>query len=201
MDGLPFSQAAQNNEKPIADVLAQRLADAGSVLEIGSGTGQHAVAFARRFPHLRWQPSEHPDALATLRPRCSAARLSNLASPLKLDISALPWSVAPADAVYTANTLHIVSADIVERFFSGCGAMARSGDRLLVYGPFNYRGSYTSESNQQFDAWLKARNPDSGIRDFAWVDGLARAAGYRLLEDKAMPANNRLLCWEQAPAT
>lgn len=198
MDGLPFSQAAENNREPIGSELGRLLAGAASVLEIGAGTGQHAVAFAQRFPALRWQPTEHPDALASLRPRCEAAALPNLAQPLALDITRQPWTVAAAGALYTANTLHIVSEGTVEAFFAGAAQWAPPACRILVYGPFNYDGAFTSESNRQFDAWLRARDPASGIRDFEWVNALAQAAGFSLLEDIAMPANNRLLCW-QAP--
>jgi hypothetical protein len=192
---LPFSPAAENNRQPIGDLLQRLLADCRSVLEIGAGTGQHAVAFAARFPWLSWQPSEHPDALAMLQPRCAAAALPNLRPPVALDIATQPWAVDWPDAAYTANTLHIVSKATVEDFFTGCGLMGSSGSRLLVYGPFNYAGKYTAESNARFDQWLKARDPASAIRDFEWVNALADRAGYSLLEDNAMPANNRLLCW------
>jgi hypothetical protein len=192
---LPFSQAAENNLQPIGEHLQRLLADCRSVLEIGAGTGQHAVAFGARFPWLSWQPTEHPDALAMLEPRCAAAVLPNLRPPVSLDIAAGPWAVDWPDAVYTANTLHIVSEATVRDLFTACGAQGRAGSRLLVYGPFNYAGAYTAESNARFDQWLKARDPASAIRDFEWVNALADSAGYRLLEDNAMPANNRLLCW------
>ena len=135
--------------------------------------------------------------MATLRPRCEAAALANLAQPVALDITARPWSCDWPDALYTANTLHIVATAVVEALFAECGLRARDASRLIVYGPFNYGGDYTSDSNAQFDDWLHERDPQSGIRDFEWVNELAGAAGYGLLEDIAMPANNRLLCWEQ----
>jgi len=195
-DGLPFSQPAENNSGPILGHLQRLLEQAKTVVELGAGTGQHAVAFARALPHIHWQPTEHPPSMATLRPRCEAAALANLAPPAALDITARPWSCAWPDALYTANTLHIVAEGVVEALFAECGVRARRASRLIVYGPFNYGGRYTCESNAQFDDWLHARDPQSGIRDFEWVDELAGAAGYRLLEDTAMPANNRLLCWE-----
>jgi cyclopropane fatty-acyl-phospholipid synthase-like methyltransferase len=197
VDGLPFSQAAENNAAPIGAQLERLLAGATQVLELGAGTGQHAVAFAARFPHLLWQPTEHPDALPMLQPRCAAAGLRNLLPPVALDICDLPWSVPAADALYTANTLHIVSPAAVEALFRACEQWAAPGSLLLVYGPFNYRGAYTAHSNARFDAWLRERDPRSGIRDVEWVEGLARAAGYAQLEDIAMPANNRLLCWQR----
>jgi SAM-dependent methyltransferase len=194
--GLPFAQSAENNREPILAELPRLLEDRNSVLEIGAGTGQHAVAFAGALTHVQWQPTEHPDTLVTLRPRVEAAALANLASPAALDIAEGPWPSVWPDAVYTANTLHIVSRELVEQLFHALGEHATPGSRLLVYGPFNYNGSFTTPSNEQFDAWLRERNPVSGIRDFEWVDGLAQAAGYALVEDVTMPANNRLLCWE-----
>jgi hypothetical protein len=125
-----------------------------------------------------------------------AAKLANLAEPLVLDIEEQPWSVPAPGAIYTANTLHIVSETLVEAFFRGCGDLARLGTQLVVYGPFNYAGRFTTESNARFDEWLKQRDPQSGIRDFEWVNELAANAGYRLSADHAMPANNRLLHWE-----
>jgi hypothetical protein len=192
-DGLPFSQAAANNREPILGELRRLLADAQEVLEVGAGTGQHALHFAAQLPQLRWLPTEHPAALAVLRMRCNPPPLANLAEPAALDILVQPWPAA--DTVYTANTLHIVSKGSVEAFFEGCAASP--AQRLIVYGPFSYGGRFTSESNERFDAWLRERDGASGIRDFETVDGLARAGGFSLMEDIAMPANNRLLCWER----
>lgn len=201
MSELPFSQAAENNRTAILAELQRRLADARSVLEIGAGTGQHAVYFAAALPGLRWQPTEHPAALATLKPRCAAARLANflpnLAEPQALDMQRGPWPAPWPDAIYTANTLHIVAKHMVESLFKGCGKHASEGSQLLVYGPFNYAGRFTSPSNAQFEEWLKARDAASGIRDQEWVNALAADAGYVLEEDLAMPANNRLLCWRK----
>ena len=196
MESLPFSQAAENNREPILQQLRRFLRDAESVMEIGAGTGQHATYFASQLPHLVWRPTEQPDALATLGPRCQAAGLANVAAPVALDMAVRPWPGPWPDAIYTANTLHIVSEALVAEFFGACGEQASAGSLLLVYGPFNYNGQYTAASNERFDGWLKERDVRSGIRDFEWVDGLANAAGYGLLEDVAMPANNRLLCWE-----
>jgi precorrin-6B methylase 2 len=198
VDGLPFSQAADNNRAPILAELRSLLAGARSVVEIGAGTGQHAVAFAQALPQLSWQPTEHPDALPTLAPRCAAAALPNLAPQQALDITDRPWPIDWTDAVYSANTLHIVGTDVIETLFAECAARAAAGSRLIVYGPFNYGGAYTSESNARFDQWLRERDSASGIRDFEWINGLADAAGYALHSDTAMPANNRLLCWECA---
>lgn len=198
MPTLPFSQAAKNNAPFILTELARLLHDSHSALEIGAGTGQHAVAFAEALPSISWQPTEHPSALTTLQPRCELATLTNLLAPKALDIGARPWEVSASDAVYTANTLHIVSAELVESFFDGLAQLQEPGSLLVVYGPFNYDGRFTTQSNENFDAWLKDRDPRSGIRDFEWVDGLAASAGYALEEDIEMPANNRLLVWRMA---
>lgn len=200
MSSLPFSRAAQNNAEFILAELTRllanhELADHQSVLEIGSGTGQHAVAFAEALPTVQWQPTEHPDALALLRPRCELSDSSNLLAPLPLDIDARPWGVTASHAVFTANTLHIVSSALVEAFFDGVAKLQPSDSLLIVYGPFNYDGRFTTPSNENFDAWLKDRDPRSGIRDFEWVDDLAANCGLALEEDIAMPANNRLLVW------
>jgi hypothetical protein len=197
---LPFSQAAENNRGPILAELPRLLGDARSVLEIGAGTGQHAVAFSGALPALQWQPTEHPDALPWLRPRCMQQGPDNLLPPRALDILAWPADLPWADALYTANTFHIVAAETVQALFAVCAERGTAGSRLIVYGPFNYDGAFTSASNEQFDGWLRARDSASGIRDFEWVNGLAEAAGYRLVEDIAMPANNRLLCWEKHDA-
>ncbi|MEM8491313.1 MAG: DUF938 domain-containing protein [Pseudomonadota bacterium] len=194
---LPFSQAAANNSEPILAQLRSLLADRQCVLEIGAGTGQHAVHFALALPHLEWLPTEHPHALAKLRLRCEAAQTSNVRAPVALDIVTGPWPSPWPDTIYTANTLHIVAIDLVEALFVACGERAKAGSLLIVYGPFNYGGRYTSESNESFDEWLKDRDPRSGIREQEWVDTLANQAGYELKQDVAMPANNRLLVWEK----
>ena len=196
-DGLPYSQAAANNRGPILEQLQRLLVGRESVVEVGAGTGQHALHFARALPGIHWQPTEHPDVLETLGLRCSGAGLPNLAEPLALDILTRPWPVQTPDAFYTANTLHIVAWETVEVFFAACGEHAKTGTLLFTYGPFNYGGRFTSESNERFDGWLRERDSASGIRDFERVDACAQAAGFGLLEDISMPANNRLLCWQQ----
>ena len=199
MKDLPYSQAAANNREPILALLRTILAGPRSVLEVGAGTGQHAVFFAEALPAVRWQATERADALSMLQPRLSRAHLPNLPEPQPLDIADQPWPVAKADAIYTANTLHIVAEDLVEAFFRGCGEVGQAGTPLIVYGPFNYGGEFTTESNAHFDLWLKDRDPRSGVRDFEWVNALAGDAGYDLRGDYEMPANNRLLYWEKAP--
>ncbi|MEE4144846.1 MAG: DUF938 domain-containing protein [Halieaceae bacterium] len=198
LESLPFSQACENNKAAILEVLSKVFADRREVLEIASGTGQHACHFAAHMPWLRWQPTELPENLALLGPRCRTYEGANLLPPGALDVRANPWPLTVPDALFTANSLHIMAWSAVEQFFAGLARHAGSDVVLAVYGPFNYRGEYTSASNARFDQWLAQQNPDSAIRDFEAVDALAAAAGFSLEADNAMPANNRLLVWRKA---
>jgi hypothetical protein len=168
------------------------------VLELGSGSAQHATWFAEFMPWLRWQPTDVPANLELLAPRCEAYRGENLLRPKPLDVTRPPWNVAVPDAVFTANSLHIMSFAAVVKLFETLGQLAQPGTLLVVYGPFNYDGQYTSESNARFDDWLAQQHPDSAIRDFEKVDVLAQSAGFVLEADYAMPANNRLLVWRKS---
>jgi uncharacterized protein DUF938 len=193
----PFSQACENNKRAILAVLQEAFANVDRVLEIGSGTGQHAVFFAESMPWLRWQPSDRAENLPGIRAWCKAAGLRNLADPLELDVTAVQWAIASTSAVFSANTAHIMSWSSVELFIAGVGARLDSGGVFCLYGPFNYDGRYTSASNAQFDAWLHSRDPFSAIRDFEAIERLAQAAGLALDADHAMPANNRTLVWRK----
>ena len=193
----PHSESCERNREPILAVLRDHFHAIGRVLEIGSGTGQHAVYFGAALPHLTWQTSDLPEQHAGIRQWLAEAALPNVLPPLALDVAARPWPVPRVDAVFSANTLHIMAWERVRDFFAGLPEVLSPGARLVVYGPFNYGGRYTSESNARFDAWLKARDARSAIRDFAAVDELAQKAGLRLLEDRAMPANNRCLIWRR----
>jgi hypothetical protein len=194
---LPFSQACENNKSFILDVLRRCFAGRCEVLEIASGTGQHATHFAANMPWLRWQPTELPQNLPLLQPRCTAYAGDNLLDPVALDVRQAPWPLAVPDAVFSANTLHIMALPTVERFFEVLGQCAGDDVVLAIYGPFNYGGYYTSDSNARFDQWLAQQHPDSAIRDFEAVDSLAVAAGFALQDDHEMPANNRLLVWRR----
>jgi cyclopropane fatty-acyl-phospholipid synthase-like methyltransferase len=167
------------------------------VLEVGSGTGQHAVHFAAAMPWLSWQCSDRPEHLPGIRLWLDEARLPNTPAPLELDVRG-GWPRRRFDAVFSANTLHIMGWPEVRQFFDGIDAVLDAEGVLAVYGPFNYGGEYTSDSNREFDAWLKARDPRSGIRDFEAVDALAREIGLTLMDDVAMPANNRMLVWRRS---
>jgi len=194
---LILSDACERNKAPILEVLRTELAAAASVLEIGSGTGQHAVHFAAGLPHLTWQPSDLAENLPALAERVRLQAVPNLRAPLTLDVRDDPWPVTPLDAVFSANTLHIMAWSAVLEFFRGVGSVLQAPGVLCVYGPFRYHGRHTSNSNAEFDCWLKARDPDSGVRDFGTLDALARARGLSLAADHAMPANNRMLVWRK----
>ncbi len=194
----PFSQACENNKAPILQVLKQAFSDVSQVLEVGSGTGQHAVYMAEHLPHLKWQPSDQSVYLPGVRLWCSEYAGDNLLAPVELDVTQAQWPVVQADAVFTANTLHIMSWAMVEVFFKGVGALLPEAGKLCIYGPFNYQGAYTSESNQAFDHYLRERDPLSGIRDFEAIEQLAKSAGFTLVTDHAMPANNRLMEWRKS---
>ncbi|AZG73002.1 DUF938 domain-containing protein [Shewanella livingstonensis] len=194
LEQLPFSQACDNNKQPILTLLAEWFANRVNILEIGSGTGQHSVYFAKHLPHARWQPSDQQHYLPTLQSRLNIQTSPNLQHAIPLDVIQ-PWPqfTSQIDAIFTANTLHIMSKTMVEAFFVGVGHVLADSGSLVIYGPFNYQGQFTSDSNQQFNLWLQHNNPDSGIRDIEWISQLAKLQGLTLQEDIAMPANNRLL--------
>jgi SAM-dependent methyltransferase len=193
----PYSEACERNRAPILEVLREVFADRSSVLEIGSGSGQHAVYFGAGLPHLTWQTSEMPDNHAGIQAWLEEARLPNVLPSLALDVNSDDWPRQRYDAVFSANTLHIVAWQEVGRMFAGVGRLLPPGGILAIYGPFNYGGRYTSDSNARFDDSLKARDPASGIRDFERVDALARSYGFGLVRDSPMPANNRTLVWRR----
>lgn len=189
------SEACERNKGPILAILASAFANTRKVLEIGSGTGQHAVHFAAHLPHLLWQPSDTGTYLAGLRERIAGEGTPNLLPALELDVRDQPWQVDSVDAIFTANTLHIMGWAAVQDLFRGVGAVAPA--LLCIYGPFRYGGKYTSASNSEFDRYLRARDPESGIRDFEDVNTLSGEQGLHLLADHAMPANNQLLIWQK----
>jgi SAM-dependent methyltransferase len=195
---LPFSSASERNKDPILRVLVDAFRDCREVLEIGSGTGQHAVHFARNLPHLNWQPSELAENIPDLMERIAREGPSNLRTPVTLDVCKQPWPVERVDGVFSANTLHIMDWASVGELFQGIGPVLNAGGVLCVYGPFRYGGRFTTESNAAFDLDLKACDPASGIRDFEAVNELAEKQGLTLLADHAMPANNQTLVWTRA---
>lgn len=192
----PFSAASERNREPILAVLREHFADRRSVLEIGSGTGQHAVYFSEALPQLIWQTSDRDENHEGIRLWLADAASPNIKTPLTLDVGGA-WPTQQYDAIYSANTLHIMSWAEVEQMFARLPQVMTSDAKLAVYGPFNYEGQFTSDSNAAFDAALRAAVPHRGIRDFEAVDILARRAGLQLVEDRAMPANNRCLVWQR----
>jgi SAM-dependent methyltransferase len=194
------SEAAERNKGPILEIISKEFANTRRVLEIGSGTGQHALHFASRLPHLSWQPSDTGEHLPALRERLHLERVANLRPVIELDVRTEPWPVEPVDGIFSANTLHIMSWSSVEHFFRGVGQALTAPGVLCLYGPFRYGGRYTSDSNAVFDDYLRKRDPESGIRDFQALDELARAQGLRASADHAMPANNQLLVWQRDAA-
>ncbi|MFC3551937.1 DUF938 domain-containing protein [Lysobacter cavernae] len=201
----PYAPACDRNRDPILAVLQRHFRDRRQVLEVGSGTGQHAVYFAAALPWLRWQCSDRAEALPGIRLWLEDAALANTPAPVALDVTSGPWPRASGeggrfDAAFSANTLHIMAWPQAEACFAGLDGVLAEDAVVAVYGPFNYHGACTSDSNREFDGWLKARDPASGIRDFEAVDALARAIGLRLVEDVAMPAHNRCLVWRRGGA-
>lgn len=193
----PYSESSEQNRDPILAVLREAFADRQQVLEIASGTGQHAVHFGAALPHLIWQTSELPENHAGILAWLEEAGLANVLPPLALDVNDPDWPVGMVDAVFNANTVHIVGWPAVERMFAGIGRVLAPGGIVCIYGPFNYGGRFTSESNARFDLWLKNRDPESGVRDFEAIDALAAAQGLELIDDVEMPVNNRTLIWRR----
>lgn len=192
----PFSQACENNKGPILEVLKTAFNKTKSVLEVGSGTGQHSVFFAEQLPHLQWYTSDRRINHEGINLWHKEANLTNLHGPLELDLN-YAWPVNNVDAIYTANTFHIVSWQLVEQFFKGVTTHLVSQGVVCIYGPFKYQGQFTSASNEEFDRFLTQRDPFSGIRDFEAIEQLARHAGLTLISDTAMPANNQLLVFKR----
>jgi SAM-dependent methyltransferase len=194
---LPFSEACERNKGPILEALRDAFADRRRVLEIGAGTGQHAVHFAQQLPALHWQPTDRAEYLGDLARRIEAEGTGNLGRPMELDVLHEPWPALSADAIYSANTLHIMSWPAVEALFAGLPRVIDGDAVLAIYGPFRYGGRFTTASNAEFDCGLRARDPASGIRDFEAVDALAQRIGFKLVVDHAMPANNQLIVWRR----
>ena len=192
----PFSPSCDRNRDPILEVLRIYFADRYTALEIGSGTGQHAVYFAEALPHLIWQPSDLAENLPGIALWLEEAQLPNVLSPIVIDAKH-EWPTKKYDAVFTANTLHIMSWREVQALFAKLSLVLSRDAVVAIYGPFNYEGKFTSESNASFNEWLKARGAHMAIRDFEAVNALANNIGLQLVTDIAMPANNRMLVWRR----
>lgn len=196
MTDLPFSQACENNKQAIIEIIKPLFLGDCLVLEVGSGTGQHGEYFARMMPELRWQLADRPEYQSSLMLRQQLSGSNNLLAPLCLDVDS-PLPIEKADHVFSANTVHIMAWPQVERLFTAVQSVLKPAGYFCLYGPFNYQGQYSSDSNANFDQWLKARDPASAIRDFEKISDLARNAGLDFQCDHTMPANNRCLVWRK----
>ena len=190
---LPFTQACENNKGPILERLRNVFSAPGKVLEIATGTGQHAVHFADALPHLQWQPTEHPDAAHLAPARLERAALPNILPMLELDVGQSPWPVNTFQWVFSANTAHIMAWSEVEQMFLRIGDLLPGDGAFCLYGPFNHHGRFNSEGNREFDRTLKSRAAHMGLRDIDDLEALAETAGLALKEIYEMPANNRML--------
>ncbi len=192
-----YSAACDQNKDPILKVIKPLLLNAKSVLEVGSGTGQHCVYFAKELPHLTWQASDQSMYLPSVNAWIDDAKLANTPKEIELNVD-LNWPEDKYQAIYSANTVHIMSWEMVLNFFKGVGQVLDKGGVFILYGPFNYNGEYTSANNANFDLWLKDQNPLSAIRDFESLDELAKLHNLILTDDIEMPANNRVLVWKKS---
>ncbi|EXJ16995.1 DUF938 domain-containing protein [Imhoffiella purpurea] len=192
----PYAPSCDENKAPILAVIRPLFETARSLLEIGSGTGQHAVCFAAAMPHLIWQTSDMAENLPGIHAWLDEADLPNLAPPIVLDTTR-DWPEGPFDAVFSANTAHIMPFEAVEAMFAGVGRVLAPGGYFALYGPFNRDGAFTSDSNRRFDAWLKSQDTRMGVRDLADLHALASQAGLRPVAEHPMPANNLTLVWQR----
>lgn len=199
MDARDIAPAAERNQQPILEVLARVLPSRGLVLEIGSGTGQHVAHFAKALPTLTFQPSERDVARhASIAAWAAAGNLPNVKPPLVLDVTQRPWPVAAADAVVCINVIHIAPWEATLALMAGAGMILPAGGVLVTYGPYLRGGAHTSQSNEAFDASLRASDARWGLRDIDTVAKVAGPAGLALEETVPMPANNFTLVWRKS---
>jgi SAM-dependent methyltransferase len=196
-DSKQYAPACERNRSYILEVLRELLPYTGKLLEVGSGSGQHAAWFAPEFPGLLWQPTDTKENLPSIRAWCSEAGAPNLCEPFVLDLSSHEWPSQHYDAIVCINTIHIVAWPLVQNLFAGAGRSLKPGGIFYAYGPYRYRNRPLEPSNENFDEWLQQRDPVSGIREFETVNELAASHGLEFVEDRAMPANNRSICWRK----
>ena len=197
---LPDAPACARNREPILAHLRRLLVNGKQLLEVGSGTGQHAVYFAPQLPHLTWHTSDRAENLPGIRAWLAAAPADNLREPLQLDVSG-EWPALAVDAIFTANTLHIMSTESVQDFFRALPQVLEPRGLLVVYGPVKIAGAFVGPTNENFDRQLRQRDPHSGIRDLEWLDELALGAGLAREELNDLPANNQLMVWRRMTET
>jgi len=194
----PFAESCVQNQDVILNKLTQLCPVSANVLEVGSGTGQHAVYFAKHLKHLNWYTSDRIANHVGIKQWLDESQLTNTHYPFELDVTDSKWPDISIDIIFTANTIHIMGKSEVEDFFSGVGENLNNEGQFIIYGPFNYNGLYSSESNAQFDIWLKQQNPKSCIKDFDFLNSLAKQSGLEFKHDIDMPANNKILCWQKS---
>ena len=197
MPTKPYAESCDQNRDAILAVIQPLLSNSKSVLEIGSGTGQHAVYFSEKLPHLIWHTSDRKENIAGIKLWLDENGGKNTPRPIELDVTQEVWPDISCDTIFTANTCHIMNQQSVDAMFNCIGSLIPDGGQLIIYGPFNYNRQYTSDSNERFDQWLKSRDPESGIRNFEDLNILAEKTGMRLVDDYQMPANNRILHWRK----
>ncbi len=193
----PYAESCDQNREPIFHIIKPYLTSRKSVLEIGSGTGQHAIYFADKLPHITWHTSDREEYHGGIVQWLDDSCLANVRKPMLLDVSGSPWPKINVDAVFSANTTHIMRWQDVQALFAGVGKVLIENGIFMLYGPFNFNGRFTSESNMQFDQRLKSRDPFSGIRNFEDLDKLAELAGMQFVNNYEMPYNNRILVWQK----
>lgn len=193
-----YTAAFERNREPITDALREALGESRRVLEIGSGSGQHAAWFASAFPRITWCPTDLPAMLPSIEAWRADHAGDNIEPARALDVFSSDWSAIAFDAVVTINTLHIVSFEGVRSILAGAAAGLPPGGLLFVYGPFRFDGRPLEASNSNFDAWLRERDPESGLRRFEDVDHVAAGHGLRFECDRPLPANNHALWWRKA---
>ena len=189
----PYSESCDQNKDHILSILSPLFSSCDNVLEIASGTGQHAIYFADKMPHLKWHTSDCLPYLEGINSWLAESDVKNIVEPFELNVSTSTWPALDVDAVFTANSLHIMSKEDVTNLISGVGELLRSHGSFVIYGPFNYKGNYTSDSNMRFDEWLKSSDAMSCIKNFEDVVSQAEDNNMTLVCDYEMPANNRIL--------
>ncbi len=193
----PYAEACEENAAPILEVLQAKLPPGGELLEIGSGTGQHAVTFAAALPNIQWHCSDLEAMQEGINLWLDEAPLPNLHRPITLDALNGPWPEQQFDAIFSANTAHIMPSEAVEAMLQGVAQLLKPGAPFLLYGPFMYDGEHTSESNWRFDRWIRSMEEHRGLRDVTWLKQVAEPLGLVLEEDIEMPVNNRILLWRK----
>lgn len=193
----PFAESCEQNKHVIFDIIKHEFSSCETILEIGSGTGQHAVFFASQLLHLKWQPSEQPEYLAGIELWLADYPCNNISAPIALNVSK-DWPATLFDGVFSANTVHFMGWPYVVSLFAGIGKTLKDDGIFCLYGPFNYNHQFTSVSNENFDQWLKSQDPTRGIRDFEDLNHLAETNNLKFKVEYDMPSNNKILVWQKS---